>query len=59
MIMIMDVDDHFSFDVKAQADAQNPKVAEWEALMWEYQLPLPWSKAGEKWVLMEEIFHLE
>ncbi len=59
LFMIMDVDDSFSFEAKAKADAESSKVAEWEALMWKYQLPLPWSKAGEKWVLMEEIFRLE
>ncbi|HCS65841.1 MAG TPA: L-fucose mutarotase [Cellvibrio sp.] len=58
LFMIMDVDESFSFDAKASADAANPKVAEWEALMWKYQSPLPWAKPGEKWVLMEEIYRL-
>lgn len=58
LFMIMDVDESFSFDAKASADASNPKVAEWEALMWKYQSPLPWAKPGEKWVLMEEIYRL-
>jgi L-rhamnose mutarotase len=58
LFMIMDVDEKFSFDAKAHADAINPKVVEWEALMWKYQSPLPWAKPGEKWVLMEEIYRL-
>ena len=24
--------------------------------MWKYQQPLPWSKPGEKWILMKRIF---
>ncbi|CAN5747416.1 L-rhamnose mutarotase [soil metagenome] len=56
MFMILETDDDFSFEKKAALDAANPKVAEWENLMWKYQQPLPWAKEGEKWVLMERIF---
>ena len=56
--MIMEVGDDFSFDAKAEADAGNPKVQEWENLMWDYQQALPKSKPGEKWVLMDKIFSL-
>lgn len=58
LFMTMEVDDHFSFEKKAAADERNPKVQEWEALMWKYQQPLPRAKAGEKWSLMKEIFAL-
>ena len=58
MFMIMEVNDRFSFQEKAAADLANPKVREWEQLMWKYQLALPWAKEGEKWVMMEEIFNL-
>jgi L-rhamnose mutarotase len=58
LFMIMEVGDDFSFDVKAEADAGNPKVQEWENLMWDYQQALPKSKPGEKWVLMDKIFSL-
>ncbi len=58
LFMIMEVDEDFSFAAKAEADAANPKVMEWEKLMWKYQLPLPWAKAGEKWMLMEQIYQL-
>lgn len=58
LFMIMDVDERFSFEEKASADATNPKVVAWEALMWKYQLALPWAKPGEKWVLMEEVYRL-
>jgi L-rhamnose mutarotase len=58
LFMIMDTYDSFNFEAKAAMDAANPKVQEWEQLMWKYQLALPWAKEGEKWVLMEEIFNL-
>ena len=57
--MIMDVNDKFSFEVKAKADRANPKVQEWEELMSKFQQTLPQAKPGEKWVLMEKIFELE
>ncbi len=58
LCMIMDVNENFSFERKAAADADNPKVQEWEALMWKFQQPLPGSKPGEKWLLMNKIFEL-
>ncbi|CAM3388900.1 L-rhamnose mutarotase [Elizabethkingia occulta] len=58
LFMIMEVGDDFSFDAKAEADAGNPKVQQWENLMWDYQQALPKSKPGEKWVLMDKIFSL-
>ena len=59
LFMIMEVDKGFSFDAKAKADLANPKVREWEELMWKFQKPLPYAKPGEKWLLMERIFKLE
>lgn len=58
LFMIMDVTDQFSFDEKGAADAANPKVQEWEQLMWKYQQAVPGAKPGEKWVLMDKIFSL-
>ncbi|TAE24605.1 MAG: L-rhamnose mutarotase [Cytophagales bacterium] len=58
LFMIMETDDTFSFDRKAEADAANPRVEEWEALMWRYQQALPTAKPGEKWMRMERIFAL-
>ena len=55
---IMEVNNSFSFEGKAILDANNPKVQEWETLMWKYQKALPISKEGEKWLLMEKIYHL-
>jgi L-rhamnose mutarotase len=58
LMMIMETDDAFSFERKAAMDAGNPKVQEWETLMWKFQQPLKNAKPGEKWVLMDEIFKL-
>jgi L-rhamnose mutarotase len=59
LFMIMEVNEKFSFAAKADADRTNPKVQEWEKLMWKFQKPLPQAKPGEKWILMERIFKLE
>jgi len=59
MFMIMDVNESFSFDKKAEADRTNTKVQEWEQLMWKFQQPLPDAKPGEKWLLLKKIFESE
>lgn len=56
LVMLLEVNDDFSFEKKAAADAQNPVVQDWETLMWKYQEPLPLAKKGEKWVLMPPLF---
>ena len=56
MFMIMEVDARFSFEAKTVADRENPKVREWEQLMWRFQQALPGTPPGEKWQLMERIF---
>lgn len=58
MFMIIEATDDFSFEQKAQMDAQNPAVQAWEKLMWQFQQPLPQAKTGEKWLLMDEIFSI-
>lgn len=58
LFMIMETNDHFSFERKNVMDESNPKVQEWEQLMWKFQQPLPWAKPGEKWILMNRIFQL-
>lgn len=59
LFMIMEVHESFSFAAKAQADRADPKVQDWENLMWKFQQPLPGANPGEKWQLMERIFQLE
>lgn len=58
LVMIMEVDETFSFSAKQKMDENNPKVQDWETLMWKYQKALPHAKEGEKWLLMEKIFEL-
>ncbi|MGN6803832.1 MAG: L-rhamnose mutarotase [Ginsengibacter sp.] len=58
LFMIMETDENFSFQKKNSMDNANPKVQEWEGLMWKYQQALPAAKPGEKWVLMKKIFDL-
>ncbi len=59
LFMILEAGPAFSFAAKEEMDRANPKVREWEALMWKFQKPLPEAKPGEKWILMEQIFALE
>ena len=58
LFMIIEVDKTFSFEKKLKMDLENPKVQEWEKLMWNYQQALPQSEKGFKWVLMDKIFDL-
>jgi L-rhamnose mutarotase len=58
LFMIIETDESFSFDKKKAMDDANPKVQEWEKLMWKFQQPLPFAKPGQKWVLLEKIFSL-
>jgi len=59
LFMVMEVDEDFSAATKAAADATNPRVQAWEALMGEFQQPLPFAKTGEKWVPMTRMFSLK
>ncbi len=59
LFLILTAKEGFSLEKKAAMDAANPKVQEWENLMWKYQKALPVVKPGEKWTLMERVFKLE
>jgi L-rhamnose mutarotase len=58
LFMVMEVNEDFNPQAKAEADAHNPAVQKWETLMNQFQQPLSWAKPGEKWVPMNCIFTL-
>ncbi|MEM9965703.1 MAG: L-rhamnose mutarotase [Asticcacaulis sp.] len=58
LFMIMTVGPDFSPEAKAQADRNDPEVQAWEQMMWEFQKPLPFAQADEKWVGMQRIYAL-
>jgi L-rhamnose mutarotase len=59
LFMIMKTEDDFTLEEKAKKDAENPKVQEWEALMWRFQQPLPGVAPGTKWVPLQNIFNFQ
>src|SRR5215469_423517 len=59
LLMVLEVNESFSFEKKARLDEENAKVREWEQLMSRFQQQLPEAKPGQKWVVMEQIFKLE
>jgi L-rhamnose mutarotase len=59
LVMIIEVTEAFSFARKKEMDEANETVQRWESLMSTLQQPLPWAKPGEKWMLMERVFHYE
>lgn len=58
LLMVMEVDDGFSFERKAAADLADRTVQDWESLMWQYQQAIPGGAPGAKWQVMERIFRL-
>jgi L-rhamnose mutarotase len=58
LFMVMDTAPDFSPQAMDQAALANPKVQEWEDLMWRFQAPTPWTEPGNKWQPMEQIFSL-
>lgn len=60
LCMLMETDDErFDAQRMARAQAEDPRLAAWETLMWNFQAPTPWTPAGEKWVRAERIFDFE
>ena len=59
LVMVMDTDDA-RFDAGAMADAEraDPRLQEWEGLMWHFQKATPWTPTGQKWTPMTPIFRL-
>ena len=58
LFMIMEVNETYTPERKQMMDAANPKVQEWENLMWQFQQAPPGAKEGEKWLPMEQIYKL-
>ncbi|MEO8533281.1 MAG: L-rhamnose mutarotase [Flavobacterium sp.] len=58
LFMIIEANADFTFEKKSEMDANNPKVQEWETLMWKFQQALPWAKPNEKWIVMDKIFEI-
>jgi L-rhamnose mutarotase len=58
LFMIMDTEDDFSFARKAQMDAANPAVQEWESLMARFQDVGAEDDPSAKWRVMAKIFQL-
>ncbi len=58
LFMVMEVNQQFDTAKFAEASLRDPNIQRWEALMWQFQQPTPWTPAGEKWVAMERIFSL-
>ena len=58
LFMVLETTDDFTLEKKAQMDAANKHIQEWEVLMKQLQTPLPEAKPGEKWVVMKQVFEL-
>lgn len=58
LMMVMETTEDFDSRLFEHRSLEDPKVCEWEALMWKYQRPTPWTPAGAKWVEMKKIFSL-
>ncbi|AVQ81592.1 MULTISPECIES: L-rhamnose mutarotase [unclassified Variovorax] len=59
MVMLMETDDaRYDAEAMALASKSDPKIREWEELMWKFQAATPWTPVGEKWVGMARIFEL-
>lgn len=59
LVMLMETGSDFDPAAKAAADAADPDVQAWEALMSTVQRPIPAAQAGEKWVAAHRIFSLD
>ena len=59
LCMLMETDDAvFDPARMARAEAEDPRIAAWEALMWRFQEPTPFTPEGQKWVEGTLIFDL-
>lgn len=54
LVMIAEVESDYPRDRPAE-----PRVGDWEKLMWKFQKAIPGAAPGQKWVAMSKIFDLE
>ena len=54
LFMIIEVNEEFSFEKKSEMDANNPRVQDWEMLMWNYQ----WVASGLQGELAVQLLFL-
>jgi L-rhamnose mutarotase len=60
LAMVIDTDpERFDAERMARLQAEDPRLAAWEALMWRFQQPTPWTPEGRKWVEGALIFDLD
>ncbi|BDH44269.1 hypothetical protein TUM12370_03130 [Salmonella enterica subsp. enterica serovar Choleraesuis] len=59
LFMVVEVGPEFDAARFDEASLSNPDIQRWEELMWQYQVPTPWTPPGAKWVMMERIFSLQ
>lgn len=57
LVMVKEVPEGFPVEHLGPHQAEK-RMEEWEQLMWQFQRPLPFANAGEKWVPMARIFSL-
>lgn len=57
LVMVKEVPEDAAATPDAPPESKG-RTEEWEQLMWQFQRPLPFANAGEKWVPMQRIFSL-
>jgi len=59
LVMWMETDDGvFDPARMAAAERDDPRLREWETLMWRFQAATPWTPPGTKWTPMQRLFRL-
>ena len=58
MFMIIEANDSYSSESKGRADAVNPDVRRWTALMKQFQQPVPAAGPQGTWIEMQRVFRL-
>ncbi|HVI99006.1 MAG TPA: L-rhamnose mutarotase [Sphingomonas sp.] len=58
LFMVIDASEDYSPERKAEMDAANPAVVDWEKRMRRFQQPIPAAGPDGTWIEMERIFRL-